>query len=399
MLVKLKDIADVIISNVDKKIKENEKKVYLCNFTDVYNNYAITKKANINFMMASASKSQIDKFSIKKGYLAITKDSETRDDIGVGTFFADNFDNLLLGYHCALIKPNASLVNSKFLNAYIQSPFARKYYELNASGSGQRYTLTIDTIADTPIYLPPYDVQLKIGNLLSGIDMQIERNLAIVKRLQVLGHAIYKRWFIQFEYPNSNKTFVYNTELKRKIPIDWKVISLCDLMNKTNLASDKTINSPTIDLSVMPSSNISLINLNNSDNFSTNLNRMKEGNILFGSIRPYLKKCGIAPCDGNVAGTVYQFEVHQSEAYNYILMTMSQDFFFDYALKVSTGTRMPVVSADKILSYNLPYNENIVHLFNKLPIKKLIISINKNTNKLINLKDKLLPLLIDGQLK
>lgn len=214
-----------------------------------------------------------------------------------------------------------------------------------------------------------------------------------------MGHAIYKRWFIQFEYPNSNKNFVYNTELKRKIPIDWKVISLCDLMNKISLISDKTINSPTIDLSVMPSSNISLINLNNSDNFSTNLNRMKEGNILFGSIRPYLKKCGIAPCDGNVAGTVYQFEVHQSEAYNYILMTMSQDFFFDYALKVSTGTRMPVVSADKILSYNLPYNENIVHLFNKLPIKKLIISINKNTNKLINLKDKLLPLLIDGQLK
>lgn len=193
MLVKLKDIADVIISNVDKKIKENEKKVYLCNFTDVYNNYAITKKGNINFMMASASKSQIDKFSIKKGYLAITKDSEIRDDIGVGTFFADNFDNLLLGYHCALIKPNASLVNSKFLNAYIQSPFARKYYELNASGSGQRYTLTIDTIANTPIYLPAYDVQLKIGNLLSEIDKQIERNNAVVKRLQVLGKTIYSK--------------------------------------------------------------------------------------------------------------------------------------------------------------------------------------------------------------
>lgn len=199
MLVKLKNIADVIISNVDKKVKENEKKVYLCNFTDVYNNYAITKKMYNNFMIASASKSQIDKFSIKKGYLAITKDSETRDDIGVGTFFADNFENLLLGYHCALIKPNESLVNSKFLNAYIQSPFARKYYELNASGSGQRYTLTIDAIADTPIYLPPYDVQLKIGHLLSEIDKQIERNNAIVKRLQVLTH-------ITFDYFSRNNT-------------------------------------------------------------------------------------------------------------------------------------------------------------------------------------------------
>ena len=77
---------------------------------------------------------------------------------------------------------------------------------------------------------------------------------------------------------------------------------------------------------------------------------------------------------------------------------MSQDFFFDYALKVSKGTRMPVVSMEDILSYKLPYNENIVNLFNRLPIKKIIVSINKNTNKLNSLREKLLPLLINDQL-
>ncbi len=125
---------------------------------------------------------------------------------------------------------------------------------------------------------------------------------------------------------------------------------------------------------------------------------MTEGNILFGSIRPYLKKCGIAPCNGKVAGTVYQFEELKEGTYNYALLTMSQDFFFDYALKVSKGTRMPVVSMEDILSYKLPYNENIVNLFNRLPIKKIIVSINKNTNKLNSLREKLLPLLINDQL-
>ena len=149
----------------------------------------------------------------------------------------------------------------------------------------------------------------------------------------------------------------------------------------------------------MPSSNISLVEVNNSNNFNTNLNDMHEGYILFGSIRPYLKKCGIAPCDGCVTGTVYQFMEKIRNVYNYSLLTMSQDFFFDYALKVSKGTRMPVVSADDLLNYKLPYNKEIVELFNKIPIKKIILSVNKSTNSLIKLKNKLLPLLINGQLK
>lgn len=162
MLVKLGDIAEVLISNVDKKSKPNEKEIKLCNFVDVYKNYAITDRMTSSFMVATASNQSIEKFTIKKGYLAITKDSETRDDIGVGTYFADDFDNLLLGYHCALIKPNNKLVYSKYLNAFIQSNFVRKYYELNASGSGQRYTLTLESILSTPILLPDYDKQVLI---------------------------------------------------------------------------------------------------------------------------------------------------------------------------------------------------------------------------------------------
>ena len=131
MFVKLGEIAEVLISNVDKKIKPNEQSVLLCNFVDVYKNYAITSKMTDAFMAATASKSSIEKFTIKKGYLAITKDSETRDDIGIATYFADDFDNLLLGYHCALIKPDSTKVYSKFLNAFMQSPFVRKYFEIN----------------------------------------------------------------------------------------------------------------------------------------------------------------------------------------------------------------------------------------------------------------------------
>lgn len=224
MLVKLGDITEVLISNVDKKSKSNEQMVMLCNFVDVYNNYAITNRMLDSFMNATASKQLIEKFTINKGYLAITKDSETRDDIGVATYFADEFDNLLLGYHCALIKPNNNLVYSKFLNAFMQSSFVRKYFELNATGSGQRYTLTLDTIVSTPILLPTYANQKKIGDLLSEIDYQIEKNNAIVKRLQVL--ALNSFDYFSKENNDSNYVILKDVIIERdKSPFQVNSIS------------------------------------------------------------------------------------------------------------------------------------------------------------------------------
>ncbi len=85
---------------------------------------------------------------------------------------------MLLGYHCALIKPNNKLVYSKYLNAFIQSNFVRKYYELNASGSGQKYTLTLESILSTPILLPDYDKQgLEFDSVKVIISNEVEEKI------------------------------------------------------------------------------------------------------------------------------------------------------------------------------------------------------------------------------
>ena len=180
---KLKDIAKIDISSVDKKSKENEQSIKLCNFMDVYNNWAITNKMYNNFMSATANKNEIERYILKKGMIAITKDSETRDDIGMSTYIADSFDNVILGYHTALIIPNNNIVNSKYLNAYLNSKLARNYFSNSASGSGQRYTLTIDIIGNLPVFLPNMQEQSKIGNILSYSDRVIENNTHINNNL------------------------------------------------------------------------------------------------------------------------------------------------------------------------------------------------------------------------
>lgn len=186
---KLKEIAHIEISGVDKKTVEGENPVKLCNFVDVYRNWAITRGMTDGFMVASAKDTEIEKCSIRKGQVAITKDSETRDDIGISTYIADDFANVVLGYHCALITPNEEKLNGKYLNAFMHTRYIQKYFENNASGSGQRYTLSNDTINSIPVLLPSIEIQNAIGKLLSDIDRKIELNRGINHNLPTPGHS------------------------------------------------------------------------------------------------------------------------------------------------------------------------------------------------------------------
>ena len=235
---KLADIAKIEISGVDKKTIEGETPVRLCNFVDVYYNWAITKEKAKSFMLASAKQTEIDKCSIGKGMVAITKDSETRDDIGIATYIADDFEDVLLGYHCALITPNPAIVDGKYLNAFMHTRYIQKYFENNASGSGQRYTLSNDTIGNIPVLLPSIEVQHTIGNVLSDIDRKIELNKQINDNLEAMAKQLYDYWFVQFDFPNeegkpyksSGGTMVWNEMLKREIPKGWKDCKIKDFM-------------------------------------------------------------------------------------------------------------------------------------------------------------------------
>ena len=239
---KLADIAKIEISGVDKKTIEGEIPVRLCNFVDVYYNWAITKEKAKSFMVASAKQTEIDKCSIGKGMVAITKDSETRDDIGVATYIADDFDNVVLGYHCALIIPNSAVVDGKYLNAFMHTRYIQKYFENNASGSGQRYTLSNDTIGNIPVLLPSIDEQHTIGKVLADIDRKIELNKRINDNLEAMAKQLYDYWFVQFDFPNeegkpyksSGGAMVWNDKLKREIPQGWDFCVLEDLLTIRN---------------------------------------------------------------------------------------------------------------------------------------------------------------------
>ena len=241
-IYKLGEIATVEISGVDKKIKDGEIPVKLCNFVDVYYNWAITSDLEQKFMEATARTNEIERFKLKRGQVALTKDSETRFDIGIATYIADDFDNVILGYHNALITPNPEKLSGKYLNALLHTDYARTYFANNASGSGQRYALSIDALNNFPVPLLPLAEQERIGDIFSSIDQKIALNRAINDNLEAMAKQLYDYWFVQFDFPNeegkpyksSGGKMVWDEKLKREIPDGWYCGTLLEIAQYTN---------------------------------------------------------------------------------------------------------------------------------------------------------------------
>ncbi|WP_209389132.1 restriction endonuclease subunit S [Chryseobacterium sp. RR2-3-20] len=175
-ICKLGEIADVKLSNVDKKTNSDEISVRLCNYTDVYKNDFINAHKAETFMVASCNDNEFEKFILRKGQVAITKDSEKRDDIGISTYISEDFEDVVLGYHLSLITPNENHLDGRFLHYWFNTQLAKTYFENNAGGSGQRCTLPIDIIKSIPVHLPEIEIQKRISSILSKLEKKIEIN-------------------------------------------------------------------------------------------------------------------------------------------------------------------------------------------------------------------------------
>ena len=232
--IRLGEIAKIEISGVDKKSFDSETPIRLCNFVDVYYNWAITSDMYSAFMEATAKPLEIERFSLKRGQVALTKDSETRDDIGISAYIADDFDGVILGYHNALITPDESQLDGKYLNALLHTDYARLYFSRNASGSGQRYSLSVDALDSFPVLLPSLEEQKRIGSIFSRIDQKILLNRSINHYLEDMAKQLYDYWFVQFDFPDENGLpykssggkMVWNDLLKRNIPEKWNTGAL-----------------------------------------------------------------------------------------------------------------------------------------------------------------------------
>ena len=179
---RVRTIADMRVSNVDKHTKEDEFPVRLCNYVDVYKNDRITEA--MPFMNATASWDEIERFRLEPGDVLITKDSETWDDIGVPSLVVQSTDDLLSGYHLALLRPFDEMFGPYLARAFQTKAVAYQFH-VRANGV-TRYGLTHAGIQSVQIPLPPLPEQRAIVRYLDYVDRRIRRYVAAKRKLIAL---------------------------------------------------------------------------------------------------------------------------------------------------------------------------------------------------------------------
>jgi len=179
--VQLHEVADIRVSNVDKKAVAGELPVKLCNYMDVYGNDYI--RADLPFMEATATAVEIERFGVRRGDVMITKDSETPDDIGRPSVVLDDVESLVCGYHLAQLRPREAVVDPTYLSKQLSLPETSAYFAQRATGS-TRYGLSTRTIAQTPIRLAPLVEQQRIAAILTSLDTAIEATEALIEKHQ-----------------------------------------------------------------------------------------------------------------------------------------------------------------------------------------------------------------------
>jgi type I restriction enzyme S subunit len=317
-----------------------------------------------------------------------------------------------------------SVIKKEMVNPYYLFNFI-KSLDLSKLNTGTGVpSMTFDSYYNLDILLPELEIQQKIATVLFGIDSKIELNNQINSELEAMSKTLYDYWFVQFDFPDENEKpyktsggkMVWNQELKREIPDGWHVKTFGDYCSSTGGFAFKSSWWTNNGVSVakikdiqenytLDTSDLSKVDL--SDKNIDSKFRAKAGDVLIAMTGATIGKYAIVPL------TEYPIYVNQRVGYfnlgdkptsklPFLINSLNQSYFRQSIFTLANGAAQPNISNEQInkiplllpeSSYLNKFNQALKAQYDK------ILSNQLENQKLTELRDWLLPMLMNGQVK
>jgi|TARA_B100001057_G_C22831262_1_gene943495 type I restriction enzyme S subunit len=317
-----------------------------------------------------------------------------------------------------------SEVNAKWLYYYLNSSIGRAHLDAAKSGSTQPY-IALGALRNLPILVPTNnDVKKNIVGILDAIDSKIRVNNRINAELEAMAKTLYDYWFVQFDFPNANgkpyKTsggkMVYNPTLKREIPEGWELVPIeyfADVIDphpSHRAPREVEIGFPFAGIG----------DIDEAGNISTSKARQIDEEFVLKQERDY--EIGEYSLGYGRVGTVgkvvrlkkqkFRYALSPTlsvinpkkpEYAGYVYTVVKSDEFYKHVIKNTSGTTRPAVGIQLLRKIPVlkpgsahnnmfeKYEEITKELFEKSSIA------NQENQNLIELRDWLLPMLMNGQ--
>ncbi|MBE7692590.1 restriction endonuclease subunit S [Tenacibaculum finnmarkense] len=257
-------------------------------------------------------------------------------------------------------------------------------------------SMTFGAYYDIPIKLPNLQTQKSIAKVLSDLDSKIAINNKINAALEAMAKTLYDYWFVQFDFPDKNGKpykssegkMIFNEDLKREIPVGWEVKELASKADfKNGKGMKKELLSDIGKTPVFGSNGI--VGKTEKSLFNNTVIAIGRVGANYGEIHYSIDPCWIT--DNAVTSQP------KSEIYLWwLLLTLKT---INYS-NISGGSAQPLITQGKLKALQFPIpNSFLLDEFHKIanPNYIKINNILKQNQKLSELRDWLLPMLMNGQ--
>ena len=319
-----------------------------------------------------------------------------------------------------VIRGRPDVTDNDFAYYLTQWEEVRNYAVGQMTGTSGRQRVPVDSLDHLTISLPPLPEQRRIAQVLGTLDDKIEMNRRMNETLEQMARAIFQDWFVDFgsvraklegrePYLPSELWDLFPDRLVDselgEIPEGWEVGCLGDVANspvRSVAPASVADGTPYIGLEHMPRRSITLAEWENADKVTSNKLAFCKGEFIFGKLRPYFHKVGIAPVDGICSTDAVVVSPPANIWSSFVLGCISTDKFVAYTDQTSTGTRMPRTNWKAMSQFGIclppeqlagAFQNTTQHL-----LDRIVANIHES-RALVAKRDALLPRLVSGELQ
>ncbi|MBO9379639.1 restriction endonuclease subunit S [Sphingomonas histidinilytica] len=337
----------------------------------------------------------------------------TEGPLGEVAQLDDETAKFAIAQRVVVLRGKPGVLDNTFLKFLLISPLQQSILASFATGTTVE-GISQKSLRSLPIRLPPYSEQCAIAEVLGTIDAKLELNRRMNGTLEAMARAIFKDWFIDFGptrakmegrapylAPDIWALFPGSLDSDGK-PKGWASRTLGDIARQVGESvrpESLDPNTPYIGLEHMPRRSIALSDWDGAGKVTSGKLIFRKGDFLFGKLRPYFHKVGIAPVDGICSTDIIVLNAREPESSAFVLTCISQDEFVAFADRTSDGTKMPRTSWGRVERYSLCLpNSGALEAFNAcvVPMLDRIVSNVHESRTLAATRDLLLPKLISG---
>lgn len=329
------------------------------------------------------------------GDVVLTREAPV-GEVGRCTF--PDTEQIFLGQRLFQYRANPELLDWNYLAYALQSPFVQNKLHAVSFGATVPH-IKVGDAEHLEIPYPPLATQKVIGETLAAYDDLIENNRRRIALLEESARLLYREWFVDLRFPGHEVCATTNG-----IPVGWARKALGEVgIQMKELADPKQLSADTAYLSMehMNSKSLTLGMWESAAKVSSTKLRFESDDVLFGRIRPYFHKVGIAQTSGVTSTDVIVVRAISEEFLPLVALVMSSDEFVAHAVTTSNGTKMPRADWKVLKDWPvlIPDTDLLAAFADKvLPMFRLCKAMSSQNRYLQEARNALLPKLMSGEI-